>query len=128
MTVEEFAARYRVKLEVEPIPQPVDATFDGDWYLVTLYTPRGAFRENYGLGYGLAGQQPTLDDVLADMASNARDQEDCTNWRDFAAEYGYGNDPESAKKIFKVQRDSVRRLRDVLGDKAMADLRETDYV
>lgn len=127
MTVEEFAARYRVKLEVEPITgQPPDATFDGNWYQVTVYSPRGALRENFGMGYGLS-EQPTLDDVLADLASQARDQEDCPTWRDFAAEYGYGNDPESAREIFRRQRATVRRLRDLLGGKALADLRETDY-
>lgn len=125
MTVEEFAAKYRLKFETEPIPQPPDVSFDGNWYLCTLYSPRGAFRENFGMGFALENA-PTLDDVLADMATNARDQEEYLTWRDFAAEYGY-SDYAEAKQVFKRQRDSVRRLRDLLGDKAMNDLKETDY-
>lgn len=126
MTVEEFAARYRLKLEVEPISQPPDATFDANWYLVTVYSPRGALRENFGMGYGLT-EQPTLDDVLADLASSVRDQEDCPTWPEWAAEYGYRGS-SAGKQIWKRQRETVRQLRELLGGKALADLRETDYV
>jgi hypothetical protein len=70
----------------------------------------------FSKGTGHHGAEPTVEEVLDCLSSDAAGIENASNFEDWCSEYGYDTDSRSAEKTFKACEHSAKRLRNFLGD------------
>jgi hypothetical protein len=70
----------------------------------------------FSKGMGHHGAEPTADEVLDCLASDAAGIENAQSFEDWCSEYGYDTDSRKAEKTFKACEHSARRLKAFLGD------------
>ena len=70
----------------------------------------------FSKGYGHNGAEPTIDEVLDCLASDALSVDNARDFENFASELGYDSDSRKAEKIWKACNHQAERLRKFLGD------------
>jgi hypothetical protein len=76
----------------------------------------------FSKGLGHHGAEPTAEEVLDCLASDASGIENARDFEDFCSEYGYDTDSRKAEKIYKDTKHQTERLRKFLGDEAFDTL------
>ena len=104
---------------------PHMADFRGDHWRVTLHNPRNRRQMTtyFSKGYGHNGQEPTADEVLACLVSDASGiDQDFEGWAD---DLGYDPETREAEKIYKaVKRQTAKLERFIGSDDDMEALQE----
>lgn len=139
VSIETFVRKNRIELtsEYANCNPNMDGSADMDNYKVTLtrreYTGKhsGARKDGtaivarmttyFSKGIGHHGAEPTAEEVLECLASDAAGIENGGSFDDWCSEYGYDTDSRKALKVFKACEHSAARLRRFLG----ADLFKT---
>jgi len=70
----------------------------------------------FSKGIGHHGAEPTVEEVLDCLSSDASGIENARDFEDFCNEYGYSSDSRKAEKIYRECQHSASRLRKFLGD------------
>ena len=94
----------------------MDDSRDMDHWKVTLRFGRARMTIYFSKGYGHHGAEPTADEVLDCLASDAGGVENSNSFADWCGEYGYDEDSRKAEKTYKACRHNSNRLRSFLGD------------
>ena len=66
------------------------------------------------MGYGHNGDEPTAEDVMECLLSDAQAEND--DFEGWASDLGYDTDSRQAEKTYKACVDIAHRLRKLLGD------------
>lgn len=126
-TLEAFIATHGITAAfIEPAddnPQMTDDQ-DMDHWRVTLYCEerRTNLIVPFSMGKGHNGAQPTVEEVLDCMASDAQGFEEVQTFEEWADNYGYDSDSRKAKATFdNIERQSAE-LRSFLGEDAYQNL------
>lgn len=86
-----------------------------NWYSVTLKRKRRQLTVPFGMGSGLT-DEPTAEDVLNALLSDASGYENAQGFEDWASEYGYDTDSRKAEQTYHLVRIQTQNLREFLGD------------
>ena len=139
VSIAEFIASNRITMTAEQVDENPSMTdgFEGDHWKVVL--TRKVLREGFDTfhgykgklgavqystrklttyfskGYGHHGAEPTADEVLDCLSSDASCVDNARDFEDFASELGYDSDSRQAEKIFKARKHSAARLEKFLG-------------
>jgi hypothetical protein len=70
----------------------------------------------FSKGSGHNGAEPTADEVLDCLASDAAGVENTSDFEDWCSDYGYDADSRKAEKIYKACVHQSERLKTFLGD------------
>ena len=84
---------------------------DMDHWKVTLRrkNPRRQMTVYFSMGYGHNGSEPTVEDVIDCLASDASGYDNARGFEDWAGDYGYDADSRKAERIYRaVERDAAR--------------------
>lgn len=123
--IEDFVNVHKIKIKVESIssnPFFVDGRDDMDHYRVILRIGRRQFTTYFSKGYGHSGKEPTTEEVLDCMASDASGYENARSFEDWCGEYGYDEDSRKAETIFNNVAKQSTKLKNFLGEKAYNNL------
>jgi len=101
---------------------------DMDHWKVTLRRkfPRRQMTVYFSMGYGHNGAEPTAEDVIDCLASDASGYDNARGFEDWAGDYGYDADSRKAERIYRVVGRDAARLRRFLGDDYSAILYDTE--
>lgn len=76
----------------------------------------------FSKGYGHNGAEPTADEVLDCLASDAASIENARGFEDWASDLGYDPDSRKAEKIFKACERQTAKLKAFLGEDRYQEL------
>jgi hypothetical protein len=76
----------------------------------------------FSKGYGYHGQEPTLDEVLDCMASDASGYDNAQSFEDWCSEYGFDTDSRKAERTYKTIQRQSGRLKELLGQESFDEL------
>lgn len=96
---------------------------DMDWWNVRLRMGNRITTVPFGMGYGLGGREPTAEDVLSCLLSDASSAGQ--SFSDWAGDYGYDRNDRSAMRTYRQVCRQTEKLREFLGEKFDAYLYET---
>lgn len=82
---------------------------------VTLRYSKRRMSVDFWQGQRCQGE-PTAENVLECLLSDANGYESARDFEDFAAEYGYDTDSRKAERIYQQCGNIAKRLRKLLGD------------
>jgi len=66
--------------------------------------------------------EPTVQNVLGCLASDAAGIENNSNFEDWCGEYGYDTDSRKGERVFRAVKAEQRKLRQFLGDELYSEL------
>ena len=127
MTLEQFIAETGIVLTSEWVDRNphMEDSDRMDNYKVKLrgkLLGNATMRLYYSKGVGLNGIEPTADEVLDCLASDASGIENAGSFEDWCGECGCDTDSRKAEKIFKECEKQAERLRRFLGPDYYATL------
>lgn len=99
----------------ETTKNPKQPTLVVDKWICVLSTEMGAVSFDFQMGSGHNGKEPTLEDVLSCVLSDARAGEQ--TFEDFCSDFGYDEDSRSAEKIWNACKDATVKLSRILTKK-----------
>jgi hypothetical protein len=106
-------------------PSYVTGMDDMDWWNVTLKMNGRQLTVPFGMGYGHNQAEPTAENVLSCLLSDASDAENAASFEDWCSEYGRDTDSRSAERTYRQIRKQTEKLSAFLGEKYHPYLRET---
>ena len=86
-----------------------------DHYRVVLRRGRKQLTVYFSMGVAIS-REPSAEDVLDCLASDASSVDNAASFEDWAGELGYDTDSRKAERIYKVCERQAMRLRNFLGD------------
>lgn len=86
-----------------------------DWK-VTLHFGRRRMTVDYHMGSGHNGAEPTVNDVLDNLLSDASGVDNAQDFADWASEYGYDEDSRKAEQMYKACQREAAKVRRFLGE------------
>jgi hypothetical protein len=100
---------------------PAGIDWDGheisaDWWDVTLTMDGRTMTVPFGMGPGHNGRQPSAEDVLECLLSDAASWENAADYADWLRDYGM-EDGDRAKAVYRQIGDITKALRRLLGDR-----------
>jgi hypothetical protein len=128
VTLREFLNRYPVKLSsrwVDSNPNMEDRDWAASHYRCLLRHDGRQMSVYFSMGSALC-REPTLDDVLDCLASDAAGVESACSFEDWCGEYGYDTDSRKAEHTYKTCERQAVKLRRLLGDGYETLLWETE--
>lgn len=120
----DFVAQHRVKMTAEwaaENPNMEGSDMMDNWKCV-LSCGKRRMTLHFSKGTGHNGAEPTADEVLDCLASDASSVENARSFEEWASEYGYDTDSRKAEKIFKTCERQAEKLKQLLGDAAYEQL------
>ena len=90
---------------------------DADGWTVTLKMDGKQMTIPFYKGIGHHGEEPTAEEVLECLASDACGVDNSQTFEDWCSEYGYDTDSRRAERIYNACLKSTEKLRRFLGDK-----------
>ena len=123
-TLAEFIERNKITLqatETDRNPHMADSE-NMDHWRVTLTCNRRTFTLYFSKGRGHHGAEPTADEVLDCLASDASGVDNARGFEDWASEYGYDTDSRKAEKIYKQCGKQAEKLKNLLGPATYQEL------
>ena len=116
MTAKQFVNKHHIRATVEwADSNPNMDSRDMNHYKVTLRMGRRQMTTPFSQGFGITGE-PTADDVLDCMASDATTVDNGDSFEDFCGELGYDTDSRQAERIYKATQAQTAKLKRFLGD------------
>ena len=111
-----FIARLGVTATAEMVDRNphMDGSDQMDNYRVLLRHGRKQMTVYFSMGLAL-GREPSAEDVLDCLASDASGVDNASSFEDWCGEYGYDTDSRKAERIFKVCERQAAKLRNFLG-------------
>jgi hypothetical protein len=131
VTIGQFVADNGIALKAARTDRNPNMGADMDHWKVTLTRPEenvivdGALSMTgrklrmtvtFSKGRGHNGAEPTANEVLDCLASDAAGVESAGSFEDWCSEYGYDTDSRKAHKTFKACEHEATRLKNFLGD------------
>lgn len=105
--------------------RPEWADFGDHWYNVTLKRKGRQLTVPFGMGSALT-DDPTAQDVLDCLLSDASGYENARSFEEWASEYGYDTDSRKAERVYEQVKTQTHKLRKFLGEDFDAYVWETD--
>jgi hypothetical protein len=96
-----------------------------NWYSVTLGYDGRTLTVPFGMGSGLT-DDPTAEDVINCLVSDAASYENAQSFEDWASELGFDPDSRKAYRVWEQTEEQTRLLRGFLDDQYEAYLYETE--
>jgi hypothetical protein len=119
MNIKEFIRKPVTSIEVEWADSNPNMDSDPKWqanhYKVKLRRAGKQLTTYFSMGIALSNE-PSAEDVLDCLASDACGVENARSFEDWCSEYGYDTDSRKAEKTFKLCTKQARQLRQFLGD------------
>lgn len=122
-TLTEFISDHNISMDCEKTGSNpnMDSMPEGSChYRCTFFAGermRGPFEVPFSRGPALEGE-PTAEDVLDCLASDASGVENARNFEEWASEYGYDTDSRKAERTYNIVREQAKQLRGFLGSDA----------
>lgn len=117
-TIHHFVQKHKIKIRCKHTdrnPHMAESR-DMDHWRCSLSRPGGKrMSVVFSMGYGHSGKEPTAEDVLSALASDAAGYENNSDFESWASEYGYGDDSRKAHKTFKAVERQNRKLMKFIG-------------
>ncbi len=95
---------------------------DMDHWKVTLRSGGRSMTLTFSKGFGHRGAEPTTDEVLDCLSSDASGVSNANSFGDWCDEYGYGEDSRKAKRTYDACVHQSARLETFLGSDAYETL------
>lgn len=117
-TLSEFIEQAGVSMTAESTYRNphMDDRQDMDHWRCVLRRGRKSMVVYFSKGIGHHGAEPTVEEVLDCMASDASGVENARSFEDWCGEYGYSADSRKAERTYKTIERQAKRLKDVLGN------------
>lgn len=87
-----------------------------DHWKCKIYCGSQSMTVYFSKGYAHKGAEPTLEEVLDCLASDAAGYENARSFEDWAGDYGYDTDSRKAERTFKTIEKQAASLKRVLGE------------
>lgn len=117
-----FIRENRIRMSLEYTGEnPWMDNQDMNHYQVTLKRNRKQFSTYFSTGYGW-DHDPSSEDVLDTLASDAAGIENARDFSDWCNEYGFSDDSIRANRIYKISKRQAEKLKKFLGDELYNDL------
>ena len=87
-----------------------------DHWRVTLRYDRHSMTLVFSMGEGHHGKEPTVEDVLDCLFSDACTIDNARSFEEWCSELGYDTDSRRAETIYKATGKSTEKLKHLLGD------------
>jgi len=116
MTVQEFITAHKITATATSTDHnPSIDDFRGDHWRVTLHRtdPKRQMTLTFSKGYGHHGAEPTAEEVLRCLMSDANGAD--RSFEDWAGDYGYDTDSRKAERIYKTVVAQAKKLQQFLG-------------
>ena len=128
-TYRQWAARHGVRMDVTPADTNPNMTADPEWmaqashYLCTFSVKGqdGALAVPFSMGPAHTSE-PSMDDVLDAIASDASGIENASGFEDWSSEYGYDTDSRKAERTYRAVEEQSVALRNFVGQQAYDEL------
>lgn len=123
-SIKKFVEENKIKMSVEYVdnnPNMNDPKWQANHYKVTLKYDGRQLTTYFSKGIGLKGE-PTTDEVLDCLASDASTINNTKYFEDWANELGYDTDSRKAEKIFNTIERQAVKLNTLLGDDLYKEL------
>jgi len=88
---------------------------DANHYKITLLNGKKQLTTYFSQGYGIK-HEPTAEDILDCLASDAAGYENAHDFEDWARDYGYDTDSRKAERSHKAIGKQAAKLKQFLGD------------
>lgn len=93
-----------------------------DHWRCTLRAGRSRMTLTFSMGSAHNGKEPTVEDVLDCLASDASGYANASEFDLWCQEYGYDGDSRKAERTFKAVRSQTQKLMQFLGESAFETL------
>ena len=117
-TFREFIEKYKITMGCEwtdSNPNMVDDSWAASHYKCVFKCGRRRMTTYFSMGSAHT-EEPTAEDVLNALVSDASGFENSVSFEDWAADYGYNTDSRKAEAIYKAVERSTKKLRNFLPD------------
>lgn len=125
-SIEHFVKSSGVTIDAEPIParpdrEDLDDPKEREWndsayhWKVTVKRGRKKFHVYWSAGSAVP-DEPTAEEVLDNLASDASSLENAPTFVEWAQEYGYDPDSRRVERMHKGVEEISRKLKNLLGD------------
>lgn len=118
-TIKGFVRDHKVRINVEYAdsnPNMDDKNMD-HWKVV-LKAGKKQLTTYFSKGFGHNGEEPSVEEVLDCLVSDASGYENARSFEEWASEYGYDEDSRKAEKIYKAVERGSKKLLKFLGKEA----------
>ena len=118
MNTRTFVNKYKIRIDsvmVDANPNMPDMP-DGNHYKCTLKYGKRQFTTYFSMGSAHC-KDPTAEDLLDCLASDASGYDNCRGFEDWCSDYGYDTDSRKAEKTFNTIGAQTAKLRKFLSDK-----------
>lgn len=114
-------AHFIVRLGITAVAEPVDRNpnmdnRDMDHWRVVLRRGRHQLTVYFSKGYGHNGAEPTVEEVLDCLASDAASVDNARSFEEWAGDFGFDIDSRKAERIYRACGRQATRLRNFLGE------------
>ena len=124
MNTEQFVATHGITAFVQPASTNphMEGSDNMDNYRVTLKHGKRRLTVYFSKGVGHHGKEPSAEEVIDCMASDAAGIENASGFDDWCSEYGFDADSRKAERVFKACQRQARQLNQLLGDDLFGSL------
>lgn len=124
ITIHEFVRKQGIRMQAHRVPKRPDHLTDLGRHFRCNFThtkkhPITKIQRTMGVYFSQGSahtSDPTVEDVLDCLASDAAGYGDTETFEDWAAEYGYDTDSRSAEKTFRAVKRQSEQLKRFLGE------------
>lgn len=122
-TIKQFVDRNNVRMscawtDTNPNIDPKDWARGTSHYRCVLKIGPRRMTTYFSMGSAYT-KEPSAEDLIDCLASDAASIENARSFEDWCADYGYDADSRKAEKIYKTCARQAARLRNLVGDSAM---------
>jgi hypothetical protein len=126
MTLQAFARKHRLRMTADLTDRNPHMA-DEEWARTAMHwkctLQRGRLRMTVFFSQGPAvAREPTLEDVLDSLGSEAAGYLNADSFESWAGEFGYDPDSRRAERTYRAIGEEVEDLRRLLGDEALEEL------
>jgi hypothetical protein len=101
---------------------------DMDHWRCVFHKDRARMTTYFSMGRGHSGREPTADQVLECLVSDASSIDNARGFDDWCSEYGYDTDSRKAEKTYAACKRATDKLRAFLGGDAYETLMDLETV
>jgi hypothetical protein len=119
-TLKQFVREHRVRMSAELAyanPNMQDMPAGSSHWSCTLRMGRRQMTVPFSQGPAIS-HEPTVEDVLDCLASDAAGLENSRSFEEWASEYGYDTDSRKAERTYKAVERQSKKLRALVADDA----------
>jgi hypothetical protein len=116
ITIDEFVKQYRIRMSAaraQSNPNMPDSSSMDHWKCV-LRRPSHTLTVFFSMGYGHNGKEPTAEEVLDCLASDAASIDNTRGFEDWCSDMGFDIDSRKAEQTFKACEHQAARLKTFL--------------